>query len=52
MASAALWPVYRAAKRLAAAGAAAVQLEDSADMEESTKILPRDKYMAKDSRSA
>ena len=39
--------VYRAAKRLAAAGAAAVQLEDSADMEESTKILPRDKYMAK-----
>ena len=39
--------VYRSAKRLAAAGAAAVQLEDSADMEESTKILPRDKYMAK-----
>lgn len=39
--------VYRAAKRLAAAGAAAIQLEDSADMEESTKILPRDKYLAK-----
>lgn len=39
--------VYRAAKRLAAAGAAAIQLEDSADMEETTKILPRDKYMAK-----
>ena len=39
--------VYRSAKRLAAAGAAAIQLEDSADMEESTKILPRDKYMAK-----
>lgn len=39
--------VYRSAKRLAAAGAAAIQLEDSADMEESTRILPRDKYMAK-----
>lgn len=39
--------VYRAAKRLAAAGAAAIQLEDSADMEESTKILPRETYMAK-----
>lgn len=39
--------VYRAARRLSRAGAAAIQLEDSADMEESTKILPRDKYMAK-----
>lgn len=39
--------VYRAAKRLSAAGAAAIQLEDSADMEESTRILPRDKYLAK-----
>lgn len=39
--------VYRAAKILARAGAAAIQLEDSADMEESTKILPREKYMAK-----
>ncbi|MBQ1331599.1 MAG: isocitrate lyase/PEP mutase family protein [Lachnospiraceae bacterium] len=39
--------VYRAAKRLSKAGAAAIQLEDSADMEESTKLLPRDKYLAK-----
>ena len=39
--------VYRAAKRLAAAGAAAIQLEDSADMEETTKILSREAYMAK-----
>lgn len=39
--------VYRSAKRLAAAGAAAVQLEDAGDMEETTSILPRDKYMAK-----
>lgn len=39
--------VYRSAKRLAAAGAAAIQLEDSADMEDSTSILPRDKYFAK-----
>ncbi len=39
--------VYRAAKRLAAAGAAAVQLEDSADMEESVKLLPRAQYLAK-----
>ena len=39
--------VYRAAKILSKAGAAAIQLEDSADMEDSTKLLPRDKYMAK-----
>ena len=39
--------VYRAARRLSMAGAAAIQLEDSADMEESTSILPREKYMAK-----
>ncbi len=39
--------VYRSSKRLAAAGAAALQLEDAGDMEDSTKILPRDKYMAK-----
>lgn len=39
--------VYRAAKRLAKAGAAAIQLEDSADMEDSTKLLPREQYMAK-----
>ncbi len=39
--------VYRSAKRLAAAGAAAIQLEDAGDMEETTKILPRDKFLAK-----
>lgn len=39
--------VCRAAKRLAAAGAAAIQLEDAGDMEETTKILSREKYMAK-----
>lgn len=39
--------VYRSAKRLAAAGAAAVQLEDASDMEVTTGILPRDVYMAK-----
>ena len=39
--------VYRAAKILSRAGAAAVQLEDSADMEDSTSLLPREKYMAK-----
>ena len=39
--------VYRAAKRMAIAGASALQLEDSADMEESTKLLPREKYYAK-----
>ena len=39
--------VYRSAKRLSAAGAAAIQLEDSADMEESTSILSREKYFAK-----
>ena len=39
--------MYRSAKILSKAGAAAVQLEDSADMEETTKILPRDKYIAK-----
>lgn len=39
--------VYRAAKILSRAGAAAIQLEDSADMEDSTVLLPRDKYMAK-----
>ena len=39
--------VYRSAKILSKAGAAAVQLEDSADMEDSTRILPREKYMAK-----
>lgn len=39
--------VYRSARRLANAGAAALQLEDAGDMEESTSILPRDRYMAK-----
>ncbi|WP_250230008.1 isocitrate lyase/PEP mutase family protein [Anaeropeptidivorans aminofermentans] len=39
--------VYRSAKRLAQAGAAAIQLEDAGDMEDSTIILPRDKFMAK-----
>ncbi len=34
--------VYRAAKILSRAGAAAVELEDSADMEDSTSLLPRD----------
>jgi methylisocitrate lyase len=39
--------VYRACKRLARAGAQALQLEDSSDMEESTNLLPREKYYAK-----
>lgn len=39
--------VYRSAKRMAAAGAQALQLEDSADMENSTKLLPRERYYAK-----
>ena len=39
--------VYRSAKRLAAAGAQALQLEDASDMEESTGLLSREKYYAK-----
>jgi methylisocitrate lyase len=39
--------VYRAAKRMAMAGATALQLEDSSDMEESTRLLPREKYYEK-----
>jgi 2-methylisocitrate lyase-like PEP mutase family enzyme len=39
--------VYRSAKRLSAAGAAAVQLEDAGDMENSTRLLPRDRYYSK-----
>ena len=39
--------VYRAAKRMAAAGAKALQLEDAGDMEESTSLLPREKYYEK-----
>ncbi len=39
--------VYRSARRMAMAGASALQLEDSSDMEESTKLLPREAYYAK-----
>jgi len=39
--------VYRSAKRLVAAGAKALQLEDASDMEESTGLLPREKYYEK-----
>jgi len=39
--------VYRACRRLAQAGAHAVQLEDSTDMEETTRLLPREQYYAK-----
>jgi len=39
--------VYRAARRMAACGASALQLEDSGDMEESTKLLPRERYYEK-----
>lgn len=39
--------VYRSAKRMAKAGAGALQLEDSSDMEEATSLLPREKYYAK-----
>lgn len=39
--------VYRSARRLAAAGAAAIQLEDAGDMENTTRLLPRDAYYAK-----
>jgi 2-methylisocitrate lyase-like PEP mutase family enzyme len=39
--------VYRSAKRLAQAGAKALQLEDADDMEESTGLLPREKYYEK-----
>jgi len=39
--------VYRSAKRLAAAGAAAVQLEDAGDMENTTRLLPREQYYSK-----
>jgi len=39
--------VYRSAKRLAMAGATALQLEDTGDMEETTSLLPREKYYAK-----
>jgi len=39
--------VYRSAKRLSAAGAAAIQLEDAGDMENTTSILPREQYYSK-----
>ena len=39
--------VYRAAKRMAAAGAKALQLEDAGDMEDSTTLLPRENYYEK-----
>jgi methylisocitrate lyase len=39
--------VYRSAKRLAAAGAAAIQLEDAGDMENTTSLLPREMYYSK-----
>jgi 2-methylisocitrate lyase-like PEP mutase family enzyme len=39
--------VYRTCKRLARAGAHALQLEDSVNMEESTELLPREGYYSK-----
>ena len=39
--------VYRSVRRMVAAGATALQLEDSSDMEESTKLLPRERYYEK-----
>lgn len=39
--------VYRSAKRLSAAGAAAIQLEDAGDMENTTCLLPREQYYSK-----
>jgi 2-methylisocitrate lyase-like PEP mutase family enzyme len=39
--------VYRSAKRMVMAGAKALQLEDASDMEESTGLLPREKYYEK-----
>jgi len=39
--------VYRSARRMAMAGAKALQLEDAGDMENSTQLLPREKYYEK-----
>jgi len=39
--------VYRTCKRLVRAGAHALQLEDSSNMEESTELLPREEYYSK-----
>lgn len=39
--------VYRSARRMAMAGATALQLEDASNMEESTGLLSREKYLEK-----
>jgi methylisocitrate lyase len=39
--------VYRACKRMARAGASALQLEDSSDMEEATSLISRERYYEK-----
>ena len=39
--------VYRSARRMAMAGATALQLEDAGDMENSTSLLPRETYYEK-----
>jgi 2-methylisocitrate lyase-like PEP mutase family enzyme len=39
--------VYRTARRIASAGAHAIQLEDSSDMEDTTDLLPRELYYEK-----
>jgi methylisocitrate lyase len=39
--------VYRTCRRLAQAGAGALQLEDSTNMENTTDLLPREEYYAK-----
>lgn len=39
--------VYRSCKRMVRAGAQAIQLEDSSNMEQSTDLLSREKYYAK-----
>lgn len=39
--------VYRTARRMAMTGATAFQLEDTSDMEETTELLPREKYYEK-----
>ncbi len=39
--------VYRTCRRMVMAGASALQLEDSSDMEESTSLLPRERYYEK-----
>ena len=39
--------VYRSCRRMAQAGATALQLEDAGDMEETTSLLPRERYYEK-----